>query len=182
MDFQSTNILGAYLVRLNKLEDERGFFARVFCVDEFKQAGITGDVVQANLSHNTYKGTVRGMHYQIAPALETKLVRCIKGSIQDTIVDMRQDSETFMQHLTVTLSADNGNALFVPAMCAHGFQTLEDDTDVLYMVSGAYTPACERGLRHDDPALSITWPLPVNHISEKDASWSLLDNVSTKYD
>ena len=179
MDFQPTNILGAYLVHLNKLEDERGFFARVFCVDEFKQAGITSDVVQANLSHNTHKGTVRGMHYQIAPALETKLVRCIKGSIQDTIVDMRPDSQTFRQHISVTLSADNGNALFVPAMCAHGFQTLEDNTDVLYMVSGAYTPACERGLRHDDPVLRINWPLPVNHISEKDASWTLLENVNT---
>ncbi|MFK8077283.1 MAG: dTDP-4-dehydrorhamnose 3,5-epimerase [Granulosicoccus sp.] len=179
MDFQSTNILGAYLVHLNKLEDERGFFARVFCVDEFKQAGINSDVVQANLSQNIHKGTVRGMHYQIAPALETKLVRCIKGSIQDTIVDMRPDSATYRQHVSVTLSADNGHALFVPTMCAHGFQTLEDNTDVLYMVSGAYTPACERGLRHDDPALNINWPLPANHISEKDASWSLLENVNT---
>lgn len=176
MNFQPTKIAGAYIVELNKLEDERGFFARVFCQHEFKQEGIASDVVQANLSHNAHKGTLRGLHYQIAPALETKLVRCVKGSIQDTIVDLRPDSPTFKQHVSVTLTAQKGNALFVPHMCAHGFQTLEDNSDVLYMVSGAYTPASERGLRHDDPALDITWSLPVNHISEKDASWPLLED------
>lgn len=174
MNFQTTAISGAYIVELTKLEDERGFFARAFCQNEFTDTGISGNVVQANLSHNTYKGTLRGMHYQTAPALETKLVRCVKGAIQDTIVDMRPGSDTYMKHVSVTLTADLGNALFVPAMCAHGFQTLQNDTDVLYMVSGAYSPENERGLRHDDPALNISWPLPINHISDKDASWPLL--------
>ena len=115
MEFEATSINGAYIVRMNKIEDERGFFARLFCQDEFKAQGMVDTVVQANLSHNTHTGTVRGMHYQTLPALETKLVRCIKGAIVDTIVDMRPESDTYRQHLSVELSENSGTALFVPA-------------------------------------------------------------------
>ena len=174
MKFESTPINGAFVVQLNKIEDERGFFSRIFCQEEFEAHGLSNQVVQSNLSHNTHKGTVRGMHYQIAPALETKLVRCIRGSIIDIIVDMRPESSTFKQHFSIKLDDTGGTALFVPCMCAHGFQTLEDNTDVMYMVSGMYTPECERGLRHDDPQLGIHWPSPVEHISDKDQQWPLL--------
>ncbi len=176
MEFQTTRIDGAYLVDLKKIGDERGFFARAFCQHEFEAQHLNSNVVQANMSFNSAKGTVRGMHYQVAPALETKLVRCIRGSIVDTIVDMRPDSPTYLNHLTVELDAENRRALFVPAMCAHGFQTLEDDTEVMYLVSGFYTPDCERGLRADDPALNIAWPLPVANRSDKDAQWPLIKN------
>lgn len=174
MEFEPTPISGAYIVRMNKIEDERGFFARLFCQDEFKAQGIAAQVVQANLSHNTHKGTVRGMHYQTSPELETKLVRCLKGGIVDVIVDMRPQSETYRQHYSVQLDEGSDIALFVPAMCAHGFQTLESNTDVFYMVSGKYHPDSERGLRHDDPALDIKWPNVVEHISSKDRQWPLL--------
>lgn len=175
MQFIDTAIAGAYLVELDQIADERGFFARAFCQREFESLGLTGDVVQSNLSRNNAKGTLRGMHYQIAPALETKLVRCTRGSVYDVIVDMRPDSPTYLAQVAITLSRDNALALFVPALCAHGFMTLEDDTDVLYMVSGFYTPECERGLRADDPALNIQWPLSVSHRSVKDTQWPLLN-------
>jgi dTDP-4-dehydrorhamnose 3,5-epimerase len=174
MEFESTPIDGAYIVRMKKIEDERGFFARLFCQKEFKDQGLVDNVVQANLSHNTHTGTVRGMHYQTSPDLETKLVRCIQGSIVDVIVDMRPQSESYRQHYCVKLSECDDTALFVPAMCAHGFQTLEPNTNVFYMVSGAYQPDSERGLRHDDPALGINWPIQIDHISSKDQQWPLL--------
>lgn len=180
MQFTETNIVGAYIVELDRHEDERGFFARAFCQKEFSSTGINSDVLQANYSRNTYAGTVRGMHYQIAPALETKFVRCVRGSIMDVIVDLRNDSSTYLSQVTVELCADSGRALFVPALCAHGFQTLEDNSDVFYLVSGYYTPECERGLRHDDPSLAIEWPRPVEHISSKDTQWPLLCNLSDK--
>lgn len=174
MQFIATRLDGAWIVELDRLEDERGFFARSFCQREFDKLGMNSNVVQSNLSFNTTKGTLRGMHYQVAPAEETKLVRCTQGSIVDTIVDMRPESPTYRQHISVELSADNHRALFVPANFAHGFQTLEDNTEVMYMVSGFYTPECERGLRFNDPSLNIQWPLPVDHVSDKDAQWPLL--------
>ncbi|MFT7213599.1 MAG: dTDP-4-dehydrorhamnose 3,5-epimerase [Granulosicoccus sp.] len=174
MEFESTPISGAYIVRMNKIKDERGFFARLFCQEEFKAQGLADSVVQANLSHNTHTGTVRGMHYQTSPALETKLVRCIRGSILDVIVDIRPQSDTYRKHYAVTLNENSDTALFVPTLCAHGFQTLEPNTDVFYMVSGAYQPDSERGLRHDDPALGINWPRQTDHISSKDQQWPLL--------
>ena len=173
MQFLETAIDGAYIVELDRHEDERGFFARAFCQKEFSAAGLNPQVVQANYSRNTHAGTVRGMHYQVEPAPETKFVRCVRGSILDVIVDLRESSPTYRSHVSVELSADNGCALFVPALCAHGFQTLEDNADVLYLVSGFYTPDCERGLRHDDPRFSITWPKPITHVSEKDTLWPL---------
>lgn len=174
MEFEATPISGAFIVRMNKIADERGFFARSFCQNEFKAQGITDNIAQANLSHNIHAGTVRGMHYQVSPALETKLIRCIRGSMMDVIVDMRPESKTYRQNFSVTLKEGTDTALFVPAMCAHGFQTLEPNTDVFYMVSGKYQPNYEKGLRHNDPALNICWPLPTNHISLKDQQWPLL--------
>lgn len=179
MKFKNTAINGAYLVELDRIEDDRGFFARIFCKEEFDKIGMESTVVQTNLSHNKQAGTLRGLHFQIEPAPETKFVRCVRGSISDVIVDMRPSSPTFRAHISVELSAANGNALFIPHMCAHGFQTLEDDTDVMYMVSGLYTPECERGLRYNDPSLSIDWPKAVTHVSDKDQQWPLLPGLST---
>ena len=174
MQFAATPLAGAMLVDLDRHQDSRGFFARAFCKQEFSTQGLDDDVVQANLSYNCNKGTLRGMHYQTAPALESKFIRCIQGSIVDVIVDLRKDSVTYLEHLSVELTAQNRRGLFIPANFAHGFQTLESATEVLYLVSGYYSPEHERGLRYDDPALSINWPLPVEHISEKDQQWPLI--------
>ncbi len=174
MNFKETKLKGAFIVDLAKIEDERGFFARAFCKKEFDDLGMNSDVVQANISFNSFAGTIRGMHHQIDPAPETKLIRCIRGSIVDVIVDLRTDSPTYLQYISVELTAENRTALFVPANFAHGFQTLEDNTEVIYLVSGFYTPECERGLRYDDPALSINWPIPAEHMSDKDRQWPLL--------
>jgi dTDP-4-dehydrorhamnose 3,5-epimerase len=174
--FQTTAIDGVHIVDLDRLEDERGFFARAFCYKEFAQHGLDNRVLQANTSFNHSAGTLRGMHYQVEPAPETKFVRCIAGSVYDVIVDLREDSATYRQHIGVELSAENRKALFVPANFAHGFITLDDKSEVFYLVSGEYTPACERGLRHDDPALAINWPREVLSVSEKDQNWPLLEH------
>lgn len=177
MRFVPTPIAGVAVLELEERRDERGFFARSFCQDEFTAHGLQPDVLQCNLSYNVQAGTLRGMHYQLAPATEAKLVRCISGAIVDIIVDLRPGSPTFRQHVAVELSAANRRSLYVPPMFAHGFQTLVDHTEVLYQVSERYTPGQERGLRYDDPALGLTWPLPVTAISEKDAGWPLLEPV-----
>lgn len=174
MKFTPTSIEGAFIVDITKIEDDRGFFARIFCSKTFEDQNLNGDVVQANLSFNATQGTVRGMHYQIEPALETKFVRCVSGSVADVIVDLRPESSTYLQHQIVELSSENKRALFIPAMVAHGFQTLSDNSELLYMVSGAYSPDNERGLRANDPALGISWPLPISHQSLKDENWALL--------
>jgi dTDP-4-dehydrorhamnose 3,5-epimerase len=172
--FQPTSIAGVVVVDLERREDDRGFFARTFCREEFTAAGLDPAVEQCNLSFNHRAGTLRGMHFQVAPHPETKLVRCIAGAIVDIIVDMRPDSPTRLQHVTVELSADNRRALYVPPYFAHGYQALTDGAEVLYQVSGAYTPEAERGLRWDDPDLGLEWPLPVTVVSSKDAAWPLL--------
>ena len=177
MKFVSTPIAGVAVLELEERRDERGFFARSFCQDEFTAHGLQPDVLQCNLSYNVQAGTLRCMHYQLAPATEAKLVSCISGAIVDIIVDLRPGSPTFRQHVAVELSAANRRSLYVPPMFAHGFQTLVDHTEVLYQVSERYTPGQERGLRYDDPALGLTWPLPVTAISEKDAGWPLLEPV-----
>ncbi|SDS94801.1 dTDP-4-dehydrorhamnose 3,5-epimerase [Microlunatus soli] len=169
-----TAIDGPAVVDLDLRSDDRGFFARTFCVEEFADAGLQTDVEQCNLSFNHRAGTVRGMHFQIAPHPEAKLVRCIRGAVVDIIVDMRPDSPTRLQHVAVELSAENRRAFYVPPYFAHGYQTLVDDTEVMYQVSGSYEPAAERGLRCDDPDLALVWPLPAQVISTKDASWPLL--------
>lgn len=171
MRFTEIPIAGARLVDLERHGDERGFFARTYCAEEFAAQGLQPAVAQANMSFNRRRGTLRGMHYQVDPAEETKLVRCTRGAIWDVIIDMRPDSPTYLAHFGVELSAENRSALYVPALCAHGFQTLVDDTEVTYMVGDYYRPGHERGLAYDDPAFGVEWPLPVSVISEKDRTW-----------
>jgi dTDP-4-dehydrorhamnose 3,5-epimerase len=171
MIFLETKLVGAYLIEIEKREDQRGFFARTWCQNEFEAHGLVACIVQANMSYNKRQGTLRGMHFQVAPYAETKLVRCIRGALYDVIVDLRPDSPTFAQWLGVELTADNYRMLYVPEGFAHGFQTLADDTEASYQVSQFYTPGAEGGLRYNDPAFQIEWPLAVAVISEKDASW-----------
>jgi dTDP-4-dehydrorhamnose 3,5-epimerase len=179
MRFTETKLAGAFVIDPVRQEDERGFFSRTFCMREFEEHGLKPVVAQANVSFNTVGGTVRGMHYQVPPATETKLIRCTRGGIYDVIVDMRPDSRTYLEHIGVELTADNGRALYVPEMFAHGYQALTDATEVSYLVSEFYAPGHERGLRFDDPALGIEWPLPATVVSSKDSSWPLLrDEVS----
>ena len=174
MIITNTPIEGVAVIDLELRSDDRGFFARTFCVEEFGAAGLKTVVEQCNQSFNHQAGTLRGMHFQIAPHPEAKLVRCIRGAIVDIIVDMRPDSPTRLQHVAVELTADNRRALYVPPHFAHGYQTLVDDTEVMYQVSGSYEPTAERGLRYDDPMLGLEWPLPVSVISAKDSAWPLI--------
>jgi len=174
MKFTETPLKGAWVIDLEPRGDERGYFARAFCRKEFEAHGIDPAVVQSNVSFSKHAGTLRGMHFQKAPAEETKLVRCLTGALLDVIIDNRPDSPTFRQHFAVELTPENKRMLFVPRGFAHGFQTLKDDTEMLYMVSEYYTPEAEAGLRHDDPAFGIDWPLPVSVISDKDAAWPLV--------
>ena len=172
MIFEETKLAGALLVDIERREDERGFFARTWCADEFADHGLVNTFVQANVSWNAAKGTLRGMHFQHPPHAETKLVRCTRGAIYDVIVDLRGDSETFKQWLGVELTADNRRALFVPEGFAHGYQTLLPDSEVIYQVSAAYAPAAEGGVRWDDPAFAIQWPERGDALlSDKDRSW-----------
>jgi dTDP-4-dehydrorhamnose 3,5-epimerase len=171
MHFVETALAGAWIVDLEPREDDRGFFARAFCGDEFEAHGIVADVKQANISSSHTAGTMRGLHFQYPPAAENKFVRCIAGAIYDVVVDLRAGSPTFLQHVGVELSAANHTALVVPPGFAHGFMTLEDMTEVMYLVSERYTPAEEGGLRHDDPALDISWPRPATIVSDKDRGW-----------
>lgn len=176
MIINRTPIEGVAIIDLELREDDRGFFARSFDKTEFAAAGLEPVVDQCNISFNHKAGTLRGMHFQIAPHPEAKLVRCIRGSLVDIIVDMRPESPTRLQHVAVELSAANRRSFYVPPYFAHAYLTLEDETEVMYQVSGSYAPAAERGLRFDDPALGINWPVPVTTISAKDASWPLLDD------
>lgn len=175
MRFEPTILPGAYVVTLDVKEDERGLFARTFCEKEFADHGLKPAVAQCNLSFNHKAGTLRGMHYQVPPAAETKLVRCTRGAVYDVIVDLRPHSPTYLRHLGVELTEDNRKALYVPELFAHGYQTLSDAAEVIYQVSEMYMPGYERGIRHDDPLLGIQWPMPVTVISEKDASWAAME-------
>lgn len=178
MRFTETGIPGAFILDLEPHADARGFFARTFCAREFAEHGLITTFSQSNTSFNHRRGTLRGMHYQDQRAPEAKLVRCLTGAISDVIVDMRPDSPTFLRHVAVELSASNRRQLYIPELCAAGYQTLADDTEVAYHVSEFYAPGAERGLRHDDPRLGITWPLPVSEISTKDTAWPLLTSDS----
>jgi dTDP-4-dehydrorhamnose 3,5-epimerase len=169
--FHPTPIAGMVLIELEKRGDERGFFARTFCVDEFAAAGLPTVFLQGNYSRSAAAGTVRGMHYQLPPASEDKYVRCTQGAIYDVGVDLRAGSPTFGQSWGTELSAENGLGLLLPKGVAHGMQTLVEDTETNYLVSASYAPDLERGLRHDDPALGIEWPVPVTVVSDKDRSW-----------
>jgi dTDP-4-dehydrorhamnose 3,5-epimerase len=172
--FVPTSLAGAFIVEPEPFTDERGVFARTFCAREFNDHGLVATFVQCNTSWNARKGTLRGMHFQRAPASEVKLVRCTAGSLVDVIVDLRMGSPTYLQHAAVELSAASRRALYIPEMFAHGFQTLEDDTEVSYQMSEFYTPELGMGLRWDDPRLGIRWPLEVTTMSDKDRSWPLL--------
>ena len=174
MKITTTRIEGVAIVDLEPRGDDRGFFARTFDRQEFIDAGLVPAVEQCNLSYNHLAGTLRGMHTQVDPAPEAKLVRCTAGAIQDIVVDLRPGSPTRFQHVAVALSAQNRTALYVPPYFAHGYLTLTDGAEVVYQVSQAYTPGTERGLRHDDPDLALPWARDVAVISEKDASWTLL--------
>ncbi|EON76540.1 dTDP-4-dehydrorhamnose 3,5-epimerase [Lunatimonas lonarensis] len=172
MNFEETTLKGAFIIEPRRLFDERGFFTRTFCRKELEAHGLISEVAQANMSFTKKTGTFRGMHYQIAPYQETKLVQCTQGAIFDVIIDLRPDSPTYKKWIGVELSAANGRMLFVPKDFAHGFITLEDNTSVNYLVSQFYTPASERGIKWDDPQFGIQLPIPISVISEKDQSHS----------
>lgn len=173
MIFNETKLKGAYIIEVEPFEDERGSFARTFCREEFETHGLNSFIAQCNISHNRKKGTLRGMHYQIAPHAETKLVTCLAGSIYDVIIDLRGDSATYREWLAVELSGNGRRSmLYVPEGFAHGFQTLEDDTEVFYQMSAFYEPGSVRGIRWDDPAFAIRWPNAPRILSNRDKSYS----------
>jgi dTDP-4-dehydrorhamnose 3,5-epimerase len=170
--FNETKFKGAYIIEFEPLEDERGSFARTFCREEFERRGLNSSVAQCNISHNRKKGTLRGMHYQIAPHAEAKLVTCLAGSIYDVIIDLRADSVTYCQWLAVELSGNGRRRmLYVPEGFAHGFQTLEDDSEVFYQMSEFYSPPSARGVRWDDPAFAVRWPEGPRILSERDKNY-----------
>jgi dTDP-4-dehydrorhamnose 3,5-epimerase len=171
MKFDALGLAGAFLVELEPHVDDRGFFARTWCSDEFAAAGLPAEIVQANLSENLLRGVLRGLHYQRPPSREGKVVRCLKGGIYDVIVDIRPDSPTFLQHLGVELTPSNRLALYIPPGFAHGFQTLEPETEVWYQMTDRYQPGLSAGLRWDDPALGIEWPLEPTAMNERDAAY-----------
>jgi dTDP-4-dehydrorhamnose 3,5-epimerase len=174
MKFSKTSLADAVLIDLTRHGDARGFFARTFCAETFAREGLATGFPQANHSANLRAGTLRGMHYQHAPHGEVKLVRCVKGALHDVIIDLRPESPTYRRWEGFDLSEENGRMLYVPAGFAHGFQTLADDTHATYQVSHPYAPGAEGGVRWDDPAFAIAWPLPVSVISDKDAAWPLV--------
>jgi dTDP-4-dehydrorhamnose 3,5-epimerase len=175
MRFTETKLAGAFIIDLERREDSRGYFARAFCQHEFAEHGLNTTIAQANVAFNRYRATLRGMHFQFPPAAETKLVRCTRGAIVDVIVDLRPESPTYLEHVSVQLDEENGRALYVPERFAHGYQVLADGTETSYQVGEFYTPEAEGGLRYDDPRLAIEWPLPVAEMSEKDRAWLPLD-------
>jgi dTDP-4-dehydrorhamnose 3,5-epimerase len=177
MIFTETKLPGAFILDLERREDNRGYFARTFCQHEFEDHGLKPVIAQANAAFNKYRGTLRGMHFQFPPAAETKLVRCTRGAIVDIIVDLRPESPTFLEHVAVELTASNGRSLYVPERFAHGYQVLEDDTETTYQVGEFYTPSAEGGLSPFDPSLGLSWPIETTEISEKDAKWAPLTEV-----
>ena len=174
MKFTRVPISGAYLIDPEPHGDERGFFARMLCVDELAAHGLNMQIMQVNISYSAKAGTLRGLHYQMPPHSEAKIVRCTRGAIFDVMVDLRSASDTYRQWFGAELSADNRRLAYIPEGCAHGFLTLTDDTEVMYPVTARYAPESENGIRYDDPALAIEWPTPVRVVSEKDQSWPFL--------
>jgi dTDP-4-dehydrorhamnose 3,5-epimerase len=171
MIFTETKLKGAFIIEPERQEDERGFFARTFCQEEFKAHGLNPNLVQCSISFNKKKGTVRGMHCQVAPYQETKLVRCTQGAIYDVIIDLRSDSLTFKKWLAADLTAENRRMFYIPKGFAHGFQTLKDNTEVHYQMSEFYHPESFKGIRWDDSTFNVKWPLSITVISEKDLSY-----------
>jgi len=175
--FIETKLKGAFVIELERRDDERGFFARSFCCREFQQRGMNPLIAQSGIAKNRQKGTIRGMHFQFPPAAESKLVRCTRGALLDIIVDLRPESKTYLQHVAVELDAESMRALYVPERFAHGYQTLRDDTVASYELGEVYTLGAEGGLLHDDPNLGLTWPLPVTAISARDRSFKRLEEI-----
>ncbi|MDP2647999.1 MAG: dTDP-4-dehydrorhamnose 3,5-epimerase [Candidatus Yanofskybacteria bacterium] len=171
MKFISTPFPGLYIVELEKNGDPRGFFARAYDAQEFKKLNLKDRFVQTNVSRSRERGTLRGLHYQTPPYAEAKLIRCTKGALYDVALDLRPDSPTYKQWFGVELTEDNQKQLYIPEGLAHGFITLKEDTEAFYMVSECYHPEAEKGVRHDDPAFKIKWPIPIEVISDKDKSW-----------
>jgi dTDP-4-dehydrorhamnose 3,5-epimerase len=169
--FTELALAGPLMVDLDQKDDHRGFFARTFCAREFQHWGLEFEMVQGNLAFSRAAGTLRGMHYQAAPAGEAKLIRCLRGSVWDVLIDMRPESETYLKHVGFELSAERRNSIYVPQMFAHGYITLMDNTELLYHVSRCYSPDFEMGVRYDDPMLGIDWPHPIFVVSDKDRSW-----------
>jgi dTDP-4-dehydrorhamnose 3,5-epimerase len=180
MIFTETRLKGAFVIELERREDDRGFFARAFCQREFAEHGLEPVIAQANIAFNRRRGTLRGMHFQFPPHAETKLVRATRGAILDIIVDLRPESATYLQQVAVELGAEDHRALYVPKRFAHGYQALEDGTETSYQVGEFYSPGTEGGLSPLDPRLGLRWPLPVSQISEKDSKWKLLDEVEAE--
>lgn len=172
MKFKSTTLRDVWLIALEPAFDDRGFFARTFCVEEFAAHGLETSYAQHSISFSTHSGALRGLHYQREPHSEVKLVRCVKGAIWDVVIDVRPDSPNYLQWQGFDLSSRNGNQLYIPKGFAHGFQTLSSDVEVNYLISEPYSPQSADGIRYDDPAFGINWPLPVTKISEKDLKWS----------
>ena len=168
MKFIETGLKGAYIIEVEKLRDDRGFFGRLWCESEIKEIGLNPNLVQSNVSFNLKKGTLRGMHFQKKPFQETKLVRCTRGSVYDVIIDIRPDSPTFKKWIGVKLSSDNYKMIYVPEGFAHGFLTLEDNSEVYYLVTEEYHKNAEGGIKWNDPEINIKWPLEVSEISERD--------------
>lgn len=177
MQFVESRLKGAFVLELERRTDERGFFARAFCQNEFRQHGLKPVIAQANLAWNIKRGTLRGMHFQYPPHAETKLVRCTRGAILDIIVDLRPESPTYLQHEAFELNEDNHRALYVPERFAHGYQCLADSTETSYQVGEVYSPSDEGGLRYDDPRLGLNWPLPVSVVSPKDRVFKFLSEI-----
>lgn len=180
MNFLASKVSGAWTIDPTPHTDPRGRFFRAWCVEEFAAHGIDFTPLQANMGTSRQAGTVRGMHYQVAPAEEAKLVRCTRGSVFDVLVDLRPGSATHGQWFGTELSARNARMLYVPPLCAHGYQTLEDESEVLYMTSALYRPDAVRGLRFDDPAVGIAWPLPPQALSDQDLRWPFLELATSR--
>jgi dTDP-4-dehydrorhamnose 3,5-epimerase len=176
MKFMETPLKGAYLIDIEKHGDDRGFFSRLFCQHEFQEIGLSTEFKQVNNSLSSLKGTLRGMHYQLMPSAEVKLVRCISGTLFDVILDLRQDSPNYGQSFGEILNAENRRMMYVPRGFAHGFMTLTDNTEVLYFSSEFYNPELERGVRYDDPKFNIEWPIQPTEVSEKDLNWKDYDS------
>ena len=171
MKFTETSVLGVYIVDIEPHVDARGYFARVWCEQEFRDHGLNPNIVQVNTIFSQIQGTLRGVHFQQSPHTEAKLVRCVRGSVYDVAVDLRPDSATFRQWHAEVLRAGDGRMFYVPEGCGHGFQTLEDQTEVVYQATTSFAPSAASGVRYDDSAFGIDWPLPVRCLSESDSNW-----------
>lgn len=171
MQFRQTEILGACLISTDRKNDERGYFSRIWCEQELRDQGLVAKVVQVNVGFSPRAGTLRGLHYQVHPFDEVKLVRCLRGSVYDVVLDLRPQSPTFRKWFGASLAAKDGSMMYVPAGCAHGYLTLEADTELMYFASHSYVPTAARGVRFDDPAFQIDWPAEITLVSQADRSW-----------